>query len=346
MGKTDHIMYRYMHNRERFADLFNGILFQGKNIIFPDQLTETSGKYTAVSHRSVKRTHKRRISGLSRDITMLLQSGGVLRILAAENQNHVDYSMPLRCMEYDVLEYRRQLDELKSSNRSLKRYVTQEEYLCGIKSGDRLTPVYTICLYHGETVWDGPRTLADMMNFQDKSDIFRPLFADYPFRLFCVNAQSDFDMFHTELRLLFPVLNQRGNPDGLQYLLSENPAYKHLSADTLEALAILLGMPQIWKRRTEYKNQDKEDYNMCYAVQKWHEQDIALGRAEGIALGRREGIALGRDEGIALGRDEGSLDKTKQIVTNMLKRGFSDEDIASMAECDQIMIDEMRAALP
>ena len=129
---------------------------------------------------------------------------------------------------------------------------------------------------------------------------------------------------------MFPVLNQRGNPDGLQYLLSENPAYKHLSADTLEALAILLGMPQIWERRTEYKNQDKEDYNMCYAVQKWHEQDIALGRAEGIALGR----------------DEGSLDKTKQIVTNMLKRGFSDEDIASMAECDQGMIDEMRAALP
>ncbi|MDE6925027.1 MAG: hypothetical protein K2P59_07165 [Acetatifactor sp.] len=46
-----------------------------------------------------------------------------------------------------------------------------------------------------------------------------------------------------------------------------------------------------------------------------------------------------------MGRDEGSLDKTKQIVTNMLKRGFSDEDIASMAECDQVMIDEMRAAL-
>lgn len=79
---------------------------------------------------------------------------------------------------------------------------------------------------------------------------------------------ADFDMFRTELRLLFPVLNQRGNPDGLQQLLSENSAYKHLSADTLEALAILLGMPQIWERRMEYRNQNKEDYNMCYAVQK------------------------------------------------------------------------------
>lgn len=112
-------------------------------------------------------------------------------------------------------------------------------------------------------------------------------------------------------------------------LLSEDPSYKHLSADTLETLAILLGMPQIWERRKEYKNPNREDYNMCYAVRKWHEQDIASGRAEGIALGR----------------NEGSLDKTKKVVTNMLKRGFSDEDIAALAECDQVMIDEVRTSL-
>lgn len=329
MGEIDDIMYRYLSNRERFADLFNGILFQGKNIIFPDQLLETTGKYTAVSHKSAKGSHKKRISGRSRDVKMLLQSRTGLYILAVENQTYADYSMPFRCMEYDALEYRRQLDELKSAHKALKDYVTREEYLCGIKASDRLIPVYTICLYHGETAWDGPRTLTDMMNFQDPPGIMQHFFADYPFRLFCVNARSDFDMFHTELRSLFLALNQRGDPSGLQQLLSEDPSYKHLSADTLETLAILLGMPQIWERRKEYKNPNREDYNMCYAVRKWHEQDIASGRAEGIALGR----------------NEGSLDKTKKVVTNMLKRGFSDEDIAALAECDQVMIDEVRTSL-
>lgn len=321
MGKADHIMYRYMSDKEHFADLFNGILFQGDNIIRPDQLQETVGKYTAVSQERMKGSQKQRTSSRSRDIKMSLQSGGVLRILAAENQNHIDYSMPLRCMEYDVLEYKRQLDELKNKNRSLKAFTTRDEFLCGIKSDDRLIPVYTICLYHGEAKWNGPQALADMMNFQNEPDMMRPFFADYPFRLFCVNAQPDFDIFRTELRALFLALNQRGNPDGLQQLMMEEPDYRHLSADTLETLAILLGIPQIWEKREDYMNQDKEDYNMCYAVRKWHEQDIALGRSEGM------------------------LDKTRQIVANMLERGFPDDEITALAECDTALINDVRESI-
>lgn len=329
MGKADHIMYRYMSSKEHFADLFNGILFQGESIICPDQLLDADGKYTAISQEYTNRSRGQRVSGRSRDIKMKLQSGGVLRILALENQSHIDYSMPLRCMEYDALEYRKQLDELKSRNQPLKAFDTQDEFLCGIRSHDRLVPIYTICLYHGETRWDGPHTLSDMMDFQGEADILRPFFADYPFRLFCVNTQPDFDMFHTELRPLFLALNQRGNPDGMQQLMLEEPAYRHLSADTLETLAVLLGLPQIWEKREYYMNQDEEDYNMCYAVRKWHEQDIALGRSEGIALGRSEGM----------------LSKTKQIVANMLERGFSDQDIIALAECDTALIDDVRGSI-
>ncbi|MCM1062875.1 MAG: Rpn family recombination-promoting nuclease/putative transposase [Eubacterium sp.] len=321
MGKTDNIMYRYMSNKERFADLFNGILFQGRNIILPDQLSEASGKYTAISQELIKRSRKQHLLNRNRDIKMLLQSGGVLRILTVENQKYIDYSMPLRCMEYDVLEYRKQLDELRNSNQIHKAFTTKDEFLCGLKSDNRLSPVYTICLYHGEADWNGPWSLADMMDFQSDTDLFRPFFADYPFRLFCINAQPDFETFHSELKLFFMALNQRGNPDGLQQLMTEYDAYQHLSPDTAETLATLLDMPQIWEKREEYMNQNREDYDMCYAVQKWHEQDIS------------KGMALGRE------------DKTRQIVTNMLKRGFSDEDISALAECSQAMIDEMRGTL-
>lgn len=41
-----------------------------------------------------------------RDLKKYIKTRGSLRILAVENQNQVDYSMPFRCMEYDILEYR------------------------------------------------------------------------------------------------------------------------------------------------------------------------------------------------------------------------------------------------
>ena len=48
---------------------------------------------------------------------MRLRQGTTLRILALENQNYVDYTMPYRCMEYDALEYGKQLKEQKRKNR-------------------------------------------------------------------------------------------------------------------------------------------------------------------------------------------------------------------------------------
>ena len=61
-------------------------------------------------------------------------------------------------------------------------------------------------------------------------------------------------------------------------------------------------------------------------------------KREGREEGREEGEALGRAEGEALGRNE----KTRIIVTNMLRRGMSDEDIRALAECEQALIDELR----
>lgn len=279
------------------------------------------GKHSCKNSRKDS-CHTHEATHLSRDVKMSLKSGEVLRILAVENQNAVDYTMPLRCMEYDVMEYKKQLEDLKRINRSQKTLVSPAEFLCGIRVDDRLAPVYTICLYHGEEEWNGPKFLADMMKFGEDSDVLYPLFADYPFRLFCINAQTDFRIFHTELRALFMALNQRNSPEGLQKLFTEESAYRHLSKDTAEALATLLNIPRIWDFRNEYENQSEEDYDMCYAVKKWHEQD--------------------KMEGIVLGRNEGILDKTRIVVENMLKRGFSDDDIASLADCELTLIEEVR----
>lgn len=95
-------MCTYMSDRNRMADLFNGAYFQGNQMIRPEDIEDYEGKYPSKKRRSGNVRY--------RDIVKKMKNGGSLRVLAIENQNCVDYIMPFRCMEYDTLEYRRQID--------------------------------------------------------------------------------------------------------------------------------------------------------------------------------------------------------------------------------------------
>lgn len=61
-----------------------------------------------------------------------MNTGEALRILAVENQNKVDYTLPYRCMQYDSLEYGKQLNELKQSAKEKHCLRTPAERLSGI----------------------------------------------------------------------------------------------------------------------------------------------------------------------------------------------------------------------
>lgn len=166
MGTKDHMITGYFRDKRRFADLFNGVCFAGRQVIQASQLEDVREDYAQTGAGTGKENRLRREC----DIKMRLKSGETLRFLALENQNHVDYTMPLRCMRYDVLEYEQQIGELKKANRLNSRLKSGGEFLCGIQKGDRLAPVYTLCLYHGEEIWDGPRSLKDMREFGKDED--------------------------------------------------------------------------------------------------------------------------------------------------------------------------------
>lgn len=106
MGKISTLINHYLSDNRRFADLFNGICFQGKSVIHAKDLQEASQVYHEVMGETGKRRgRKERI----RDICKLLKTGTILRVLALENQELTDYTMPFRCTQYDVMEYEKQL---------------------------------------------------------------------------------------------------------------------------------------------------------------------------------------------------------------------------------------------
>ncbi|MGN0419562.1 MAG: hypothetical protein ACI4E4_03815, partial [Acetatifactor sp.] len=58
--------------------------------------------------------------------------------------------------------------------------------------------------------------------------------------------------------------------------------------------------------------------------------DMCKGLADWIAEEREAGIKSANEE------------KTRRVILNMLNRGMSDEDIMVVAECEQVLIDEVR----
>ena len=125
----------------------------------PQKLTDASEVY----HTPPGRRRQRR-QGI-RDIKKRLESGVCLKILAVEAQNDVNYIMPWRIMEYDCMEYGKQIRRIQNANREAGEYASAGEFLCGFRREDRLVPVYTLCLYHGTGQWNGPRCLRDMADF-------------------------------------------------------------------------------------------------------------------------------------------------------------------------------------
>ena len=319
MGEIDVVICEYIADNERVADLFNGLYYQGKRVIRAENIEDYEGKYPVKYSAGGKRS-KRNGKVRYRDIVKRLKKGGSLRILAMENQNRVDYTMPFRCMEYDTLEYRRQIDRRIRDNEKTSQWSSEAEFLCGVRKTDRFAPVYTVCLYHGKEAWDGPRSLRDMMDFGSDPDQMSRYFADYPMKLFCVNEEQDFSCFHTELRQFFTMISCRKDWKRLRRL-AESEDYRNLSADTAEAIAVVLGWSDPKEIQMKYEEKGK-GVNMCKALEDLLTIEREKGEKLGIEQGIERGIEQGIERGIAQGIERGIEQNAYNMIWNMQEEGI------------------------
>jgi hypothetical protein len=297
MGIENDAILSYLEDSARFADLFNQFCFGGREIVEPQKLTDASEVY----HTPPRRKRQRR-QGI-RDIKKRLESGVCLKILAVEAQNDVNYIMPWRIMEYDCMEYGKQIRRIQNANREAGEYASAGEFLCGFRREDRLVPVYTLCLYHGTGQWNGPRCLRDMADFGADAPEWEQCFSDYPMRLICASEPMDYTAFRTPLGALFELLPLRRDKTRLKKLMDENPIYQKLDGDTAETASILMGVNLFIKQRKKYKNGD--GYNMCQAIKEMMEDS----RTEGWEAGIRIFIQANRDDGL---EDDAIADKLRK----------------------------------
>ena len=324
MGKYDEAMYRYLSDNDRFADLFNAVLFGGRAVVQGELLEDASERYVDVLSDAASRMgagEQPRYDSSVRDIRKRMRTGECLVVTAIENQSAIDYAMPWRIMRYDQMEYGRQIRDIISSRRAAfeKQGRSGGNWMKRLQQDDRLCPVYTICFYHGTETWDGPRSLRDMMQFGQEADGWQELFHDYGMTLFCAGESNDLSRFGTDLKLLLEVLQLRQDKDGLIRLWS-GEAFSHLDMETAETMAVMTDNMDILKR---LEITGEGECNMCLAVEEMKRDWLAEGRAAGKAEGEAKGIVeiameFGLSENEILARLQNKLDVSLQAAQEYL----------------------------
>lgn len=160
-----------------FADIVNVLLFNGKEVIKPNALTD------AVPTSQYKIDGK--LHEQERDVAKYWKNGNIrIAIYGLENQLKCDKDMPLRVVGYDGAVYRNQLNELKYLRGGKKRY-----------------PVITLVLYFGKGHWNSSKSLLECLNVPEE---LRQYVSDYKINVFEIPylTEEQVNMFKSDFKIV------------------------------------------------------------------------------------------------------------------------------------------------
>ena len=117
MGKQDLLAKKYMSDNEKFADVFNYYLYNGKQVIKPENLHEESISEIALPYIDKKKnTFIEKYRDIIKRCVVKSDNHYTYFLLGIENQSEVHYAMPVRNMLYDSLNYSGQVNRIEKNH--------------------------------------------------------------------------------------------------------------------------------------------------------------------------------------------------------------------------------------
>ena len=167
MGRRDKLTKKYMRDPEKFADFFNGFIYNGEEVINWKDLEEVdpTSLIDIPLVRSKKSLTVQKIRDIIKSAIVMKDDKKFFVLFGIENQSDIHYAMPVRTMLYNALTYAEQV-ELISKNNDFQG-TDSASFLSGFSKLDRLKPVVTVTIYWGANSWDGPTSLKEMMQPMD-----------------------------------------------------------------------------------------------------------------------------------------------------------------------------------
>lgn len=281
MRKADEYQFDYLENNYRFADQVNGALFDGRQVVNPDELEPADTQIVYLGQEAGTRKNYKAIVDKTR-----IWKGRLIHIFAIENQTHVDYHMVLRNMLSESLNYQKQWKQKKTEHeRNHDLRAGTDEFFSGMLEDEKFMPVITLVVYYGtEHPWNGARCLHDLLDLDDET---RKFVTNYKLNLYDCHEHDTFDAYHTGLRQLFEVMRYGKDKEKLQQLMLENKeAYSRIDSDTKELLEVVAKV----KIGEEYEIMECEEkkYDMCKAFMDMKLEGVLEGKIEGKIEERQE----------------------------------------------------------
>ncbi|MCR5605753.1 MAG: Rpn family recombination-promoting nuclease/putative transposase [Treponema sp.] len=170
-----------------FADIVNGLLFNGQKIVKEDEL-EAESEYSM--YKADNKLHEQ-----ERDVAKYWKTGKIrIAMFGFENQTLIDRDMPLRVLSYDGAIYRNQLN-----------YKGKERF-----------PVVTLVLYFGDKKWNKPKNLLDCVKVPKELKAF---VNDYRINLFEISNLTDeqIAVFKSDFRIVADYFAHRNKDNRYKY---------------------------------------------------------------------------------------------------------------------------------
>ena len=335
MGTIDLALKNLLKDKETFADLFNGTLFHGEQVIQPETLQELPTEQIRIFYEEEEKAKADHIVKY-RDIIMESTQGLCHLILGCENQKEIDYSMPVRTMIYDALTYGEQIRQMTLQKSSKGKY-----YHGKLKKEERLEPVLTIVVYWGDTSWEGKNSIHEMIEWPTDCDIQKYI-PNYKMNRLDVNQIKNEKIYKSDLQFIFETLKYKKDKQRMRnHLQTKGQEFQKLDEASKIALLELLQSETL----KSWYEEKKEAFDMCKAlddlVNDSKREGERLGLQKGERLGLQKGERLGLQKGERLGLQKGERLAEQRIILRMAKSGMDIDAIVNITEMKREDVERM-----
>ena len=241
----------FFSNDIYFASFSNAILFDGKQVIRPERLVRYENDMSLIIDDTKSAEDKKR----RRDIVVKTDVDGVCCLFSIEHQSTIDKNMVIRCGNYEMLEYLKQL-----KNKKLKR----------------LVPQVMIVFYTGDKKWN---TLFELNDYFDIPEELKEYVNDWKIKVVDVKEIDTSKIKDEQTRYFIEAIQEmyKGNYEGLHRRIKMN-------RDNFIYAAIITGSLDLIRDLPE-----GDEIDMCEGMERMAEGFRSEGREEGILVGRNEG---------------------------------------------------------
>ncbi len=258
MGEKDIAEKILMDNNDVFADVVNGLVFDGKPIVEEINLSNMKDKS---QYKISGKLHEQ-----ERDVAKVIECDGVkIMYVGIENQTDIDTDETIRVIGYDGTSYRGQL----------------------LGENEKKYPVITLVLYFGERKWSRNKTLYETLDIPEN---IKPFVNDYKINVFEIAYMTpeEVEKFTSDFKIVADYFVQKRMKKDYKPI---NKVIKHVD-ELLKLMTVLTGDSRFEEQIKEMHKEEGE-VRMCEVLDKIENRGISRGIEIGETKGRKIGEKLG-----------------------------------------------------